>query len=556
MADIIQRGDDGLPVIADKELAAMDRLFCDGRYQIKKPARLFSAKKDAVNPAFITRTLDEYVRHINTFRASSRKVVTTGAKATFIAELKVKNSTAVGIIDVALAIEVKTLNDMLNNLQRATKGVSVAELQPFIRTLYKQLIRIYYLEPEFATSCLMDAYRLVVDRYVPANAEELRSNALTAIQELQYIYDKIFPQTYPLVLRMTSPVMMSEKDLFYKNGSKVLSWLDVHPDQILFPGEETYESPIDEDEEESPEEEEETQIPENVSDGLKMLEKLFPQAGWEKILNFPKEKSDFAPYFASIVQLPETFIQLNPDHPLHFVMILHYILAELFQGVRHVEFNSSSSDDSIAAILSDWIMYGENVFDKTFGDDLKAYTHQIYSQPDFARSNYASRLMDNMYSLVRQYFLPFYNMRFYPFKKVHIGRLTAFYPRVRRLRDMLDASIMPHTAEEPDFAEATNAAAIYRFDVPNVVSRHLDSLCGGERSRRRTNEALIRCCSSILSVLDWWINDGTSPAYKVQNPLIYRTTNADTSMPAFGVDARKDTEELFKSSLKKSNTHS
>ena len=557
MADNIQRGEDGLPITTDKELAAMDKLFSSGRYQLKEPGGfLRSAKKEIIKPDFIMRTLDEFVRHLHALITSVRKMIPAGTKDTLLGAMRTRNAAAAGIINMALSMEIKELNDMLNILQASPRRVTVAALQPFVKALYKPLIRIYYLEPEYASSCIMDAYHLVAER-LPSSEEAARSGAASAAQEIKYIYEKIFPQTYPLVLRMTSSVMLSERDLFYKNGSKVLDWLDIHPDEIIFPGEEgAVYVPDAPDVAEAEDEEEAVQVPESVSEGLEMLEKLFPQAGWEKMLKFPEEKSDFGPYFVKTLQLPETFIQLSPDHPFHFTMILFFILSELFQGLRHVDFNSTSNDDNIYKILDDWIMYGVSVFDKTFGDDIKSYTHQIYSQADFARSNYASRLVNSMYSLIRQYFLPYYDMRLYSFHKTLVDRLPALYPRVMRLREMLDTSIMPHTAEEADFAEAVNASSLYRFDIPNVASKHLDALCGGSRSRRRTNETLIRCCSSILAVLDWWINDIESPAYRAHSPLIYRTAEEGSSMPSFGVEARKDTEEIFRNSLKKEDTPS
>ena len=551
MADIIQRGEDGLPITTEKELAAMEKLFSDERYQIKVPSRfLRSARKGFVNPEFITRRLEEFVRRVCAFRNAARNMVPAGASGPFFDALRAKNPAAEGIINMALSIEIKSLSEMLNKLQLSARSITIAKLQPFVKTLYKPLIRAYYLDPEYATSCLMDAYRLAADRFAPSSGTEaLRSATISAVQELKYIYEKIFPAMYPLVLRMTSPIMLTEHDLFYRNGSKVLGWLGVESDEILFPVEEGAE-PSAESEEEDEEEEEQPQVTESVSEGLKMLEQLFPEAGWEKILEFPEESSDFAPYFAKTLHLSDAFVQLSPEHPLHFAMLLFMILSELFQGLRHVDFNARSGDEDIYDILDDWISYGENVFDKVFGGDLKSYTHQAYSQPNFGRTSYAGRLASSMHSLIRQYFLPFYDMSPYPFKKIVVDRLLPFYTRVSALREMLDECLMPRSVESA-LSEAKNISSLYHFDVPNVASRHLDAICGRSRSRRRTNEALIRCCASILAVLDWWINDIDSPAYRAQPKLIYRTVPGESHAPAFAIEVRKDTEEIFKKSLRR-----
>ena len=560
MADNIQRGEDGLPITAEKELAAMEKLFGDEKYQIKEPSGfLRPARKGIVNPDFITRTLEEFVRRVHVFRASAKKIIPPNANGAFFDALRAKNAAAEGILNMALSIEIKQLNEMLNILQNSARNISIAALQPFVKALYKSLIRIYYLEPEYASSCLMDAYRLAADRFAPFSAEVLRESTMAAIQEIKYIYSKIFPATYPLVLRMTSPVMLTEHDLFYKNGSKVLGWLGVEPDEIIFPSEEeepTGPYSLSESEPVNEPKEEPAPIPEGVAKGLEMLERLFPGAGWEKILKFPEERADFAPYLAKPLQLSDTFLQLNPENPLHFAMILIVILAELFQGLRVVAFAYANEENNIYTILDDWALYVANVFDRTFGDDLKAYSHQVYTQADFARSGYAARLMGNVFSIIRQYFLPFYDMRFYPFQKTTVDRLPALYPRVSALCKMLDKSLVPRAPGDTEFLEATNASKLYRFDIPNTASRHLDALFGGQRSRRRTNKALIQCCSSILAVLDWWINDAGSPAYKARSSIIYRTALEDSLVPSFTVDARTDTEEIFKKSLKKDSAPS
>lgn len=552
MADNIERGSDGLPLTSEKELAAIEKLLSSEKYQIKEPSGfLRGGKKGLVNPDFVMYTLDEFLRRIYVFATAVKRMIPSAAGESFFATLKRQNPVAEGIIKTALALNLKTLNATLNRLQASARSVSIAAMQPFVRELYKPLIRVYYLTPEYSSSCLMQAYQLVMERHVPSNPESLRSATMAAVQELKYIYDTIFPTMYPLMLRMTSPIMLSEHDLFYKNGSKVLAWLEVRPEEILFPAKESPEPSSAFENNEQDAEEELPQIPESVAKGLDMLEQLFPKAGWEKIREFPEEKTDFAPYFARIFQLSDAFIQLNPEHPLHFAMILFLILSELFQGLRHVDFNATYSEDNIYAILDDWIMYNATVFDKTFGDTLKAYTHQVYSQPDFEKSAYASRLISNMYSLIRQYFLPFLDMRFYPLQKTLIDRLPPLYPRVTRLREMLEACIQTEKAGSADFTEAVNASAIYHFDIPSSVSKRIDALYGGSSSRKRTNAVLIDWCVSLLSVLDWWINDKDSPAYKAYPDLIYRTAEGESLMPEFGIAPRTDTDEIFKNSLKR-----
>ena len=551
MANNIERDSNGLPVTTKKELAAMNQLFRSEHYRIKeRDGALRRAKKDLVSSNFIINSLNDFIGHIQAFVTAARKMAPRN-KDTFFSTLERQNPIAAGIIKTAVDIDLKTLNNMLNRLQDSARNVSVAAMQPFVKALYKDLIRVYYLDPEYTSSCIREAYQFILANHVPSDPEGFRKDTMSVDIELKYIYNNVFPAMYPLVLRMVSPVMLSEHDLFYKNGSKVLEWLEVTPDKILFPQRDDFPLPTAI-EEEQDKQEEPPQIPENVTKGLETLERFFPKAGWKKILDFPDKKTDFAPYFASILQLSDTFIQLSPDHPLHFTMLLFQILSELFKGLRHVDFNEFHSEESIYDILDDWIMYMESVFDKKFGGELKAYTHQVYSRPDFAKNAYAENLIANMHSIIRQYFLPFFDMRLYPIQKKPVDRLPPLYPRIKTLREMLESSIRRHPGEITKLAEAANASAPYRFDVPTDVSKRLGALCSCH-GWRKTNGTLIKCCISVLSVLDWWMNDSDSPAYKVHPNLVYRT-EGESLIPVFGITKRSDTEEIFKKSLKRASS--
>jgi len=51
-------------------------------------------------------------------------------------------------------------------------------------------------------------------------------------------------------------------------------------------------------------------------------------------------------------------------------------------------------------------------------------------------------------------------------------------------------------------------------------------------------------------VLDWWVNDKESPAYRKNPEHLYRVLEPGSSVPAFGVKARTDIEALFAKTLR------
>nr|MCR5217166.1 hypothetical protein [Treponema sp.] len=94
----------------------------------------------------------------------------------------------------------------------------------------------------------------------------------------------------------------------------------------------------------------------------------------------------------------------------------------------------------------------------------------------------------------------------------------------------------------------------YQFDLPNVISKRLDVLLGAKRPddlTNATNANLIKYTLCMISVLDWWINNPSSPAYSSSTENQYRVSAKDGS-PEFSVPLRTDQNTLFAENIKKS----
>ena len=100
-----------------------------------------------------------------------------------------------------------------------------------------------------------------------------------------------------------------------------------------------------------------------------------------------------------------------------------------------------------------------------------------------------------------------------------------------------------------DVSGAPNILEKYHFDIPNVVSKRVDVLLGGRKSKNGTNLNLLKYTLSVIFVLDWWINDENSPAYEIDNEIPYRISLDDGS-PVFSVPLRSDQNNLFIKSVK------
>jgi hypothetical protein len=557
-----------LPVVSDKELLAMNQLMAEKEYGIKLPfSFLRPDKSDRINPEFVLYTLNDYLGHVQSCIASTRKMIPPAENKAFYQELAQAQPMVSSLVAAVCGIDIRQLSSQLAVLQKNANDVSVSQLVPFTQLLFQPLIRVYYLGYSGVSKLYKALYLYMSREQAVSNPDELKRSVELAIEEWHYLFSKVYPGFYPLILRMCSSSLLSITQLFYANGSHVLSWLGVQPAEVLIlrEGDLSGKASATEQKKEAvpvlPPSAPAERIPPEVRKGLTLLERLFPESGWDRLEEMP----DMCAYFQPILQFQDGFTQLAPENPLHQMMILFFILEDLFQGLRHIKFEALEilslqyDVESIDKILEDWILYQENVFDKTYCVDLKAYTHQIYTQPDYYKSPYGQKLLANMYTLTKHMFLPWFNINLYgTVKSKKEERLPAFYLRVSRLKNLLDR-YYAEIAAAPEGSEQNIDGSVpgiinpwepYTFDIANSVSRRLDAICGGKHSKTRTNALLIEHTLSILNVLDWWINSKDSFAYAKPPLYLYRVVEPGSSVPAFGVTSRSDVDALFIQHLK------
>ena len=93
----------------------------------------------------------------------------------------------------------------------------------------------------------------------------------------------------------------------------------------------------------------------------------------------------------------------------------------------------------------------------------------------------------------------------------------------------------------------------YSFDISNPVSKRLDVMLCAKRTDDKvtaTNANIIKYALCITAVLDWWVNDYQSPAYKT-NPFNFYRISPEDGGPVFTVPLRTDQDKLFKLNLKR-----
>lgn len=555
-----------LPDLKGKTLADMNVLLEDKPWRIKLPAGfLRNEKADRVNPDFVLYTLNDFMGHLQNCVAATRKILPP-EESSFYTAYNTLNPIGFRTLIITSTVDIKLLGTLTGELQARSRDLMLVHLIPLVYVLFRSLIKVYYLGAAEIGKQYRTAYNWMCREFVPADPDGLKKNTAQAIEEWNYIFNTVIPAFYPLLLRMSAQQFYSMNQLFYAKGSLLLQWLNIRTDEVLFikEGDKSADDTllrVTETRVPVKQPEEKKSFPDTVREGLALLEDLFPEAGWKNLEYMP----DFCPYFLPVLNFQDAFIQLAPDNPLHQTLILFWILEELFQGLRQIKFETlpsiSIQDESedINRILEDWILYQEIVLDKSFSNDLKSFTHQIYTQPDFSKSPYGRKLLSNMYSLIKAVFLPHFDIRLYGISKpTKDDRLPPFYSRVVRLRRLLDRyyEAIVDAADKSDVIKDGSVPGIlnpwdaYKFDIPNVVSRRLDALCGGKTSKMRTNALLVRVTLMILNVLDWWINSRDSFAYRATPDYMYRVIEPGSSVPAFGVTSRTDIDAVFVKHLK------
>jgi hypothetical protein len=82
----------------------------------------------------------------------------------------------------------------------------------------------------------------------------------------------------------------------------------------------------------------------------------------------------------------------------------------------------------------------------------------------------------------------------------------------------------------------------YVFQVENPLSKRLNALLGKEQ---RTNVSLIYYTLSVLSVLDYFLNNANSWAYKSNMAKLFRSSDADGLVPEPPPEKSVDADEIF-----------
>ena len=557
-----------LPELTSKERQLMDRIMMSDDYKIKPNYGFFNFVRkfkkngnETVRKSFIEYDLPKHVDHLQEFVTTVKSIIQISPD-TYKSKILTASEDRFRFLKTVGSWTMKDIKARLFDLQDSADECTVAMMIPFIKTIYRDIIKIYYLGESKISHYFKDIYTDLM-KYPKFDQKKIQMLSKTGITEWFYIYSQVIKGLYPLLMRMSSTKFDYFQDFFLTQTTNILGFLELTKFDLLLPnkkGDKTDEKKQDTPEEEKKEAtaEEKKPVEDKKSDvveaGIKLLDNLFPEAGFTRLQDMP----DMFPYFQPLYQFRDGYNMLSPENPLQITVTLLKITEDIFQGCRNIVFTEESEDESssekLSTVLSEWSLYREVLFEKYYGDQLKSFVNSQYSQGDFKSTLFGKKLITTMLWQTKYNFLPYFEFEQLLLEKpkndsqyrplcIRVSFLLKFLTALSRNIDSAKGEGMVMGIQNPWDK--------YRFDIPNIVSKRMDVLLGAKRmtDSAATNANLIKYALLIVAVLDWWINTPTSPAYSTDSMNIYRI-NPNDGAPAFSVPMRNDQNKLFAERVK------
>lgn len=556
---------ENLPEVSRHVNAAIDKLMMSNDFRIKQNFGLFNFIRnfqkngtEKISPDFIENTLSAQIKNMESFITYIKTLIQI-APNTYKAKIVNELDPKFRFLRMVAEWTVHPIKVEYENLASSTEQLLTADLIPYVRTIYRPIMSIYYFGENKIPKLIKDIFT-EISAYPEVDQNKLSLLAKSAISQWLYIDSEIVHKLYPLLMRMCSNVYEEYPDFFTTNISHILKFVDLKKYDLLLPEKPKAEEPNhpEPEEEKQPEPDINGKKDEVVNTGISILNQLFPDAGFDQLDRHP----DFFPYFQPLYNFAEGFNMLSPKNPLQLIVVLIRILEDCFRGCRNIVFTepdaenkSKNKSDSIMKILDEWSAYRENVFEKIYCHPLKSLVNETYSKPEFAESQFGKKYKNDLMWLLRNNFLPHYK-----FQQLTLERPSneSKYPPLF-LRTNFARLYLTEAVKSCDKAAKTrgtvnlvqNPWEHYHFDIPNEISKRLDVLLGASNMTETTNATnanILKYSLCILAVLDWWINNPQSPALD-NGDEIYRVSDKD-GKPAFSTTTRSDQNKLFAESIK------
>jgi hypothetical protein len=601
--DVFPGDDPSVPAkLSYRERIKIDQLAGQLFFEIKTSFQVlisifsfFKEPVDYVNSRFVIRRMNDYYFKIERLVAAARNLFPKN-NTKRNNQLKRANPVVLRIIETLRGWDIEQISKFISELQAHPRTVRVTDFTDILKLVYKPLYVLSDLNIEHIKTAFKLVYKIL---YIesPMDAKEryqdVIRNIITSIVEVR---KDVQYGLYPLLMKLISDRFIPYGRFFTERRRCFMAFLSVTAaDQLsaseiniqqidsldvdtlqknteaaeeqVEDGEKPAEPTVPEEDPNDPKvkerrakEEAEKAERKALEQGQAALEALFPKAGWNKLDEHP----DLYPYFANVYNIKHGFELLSPSDPLQQVSIMMHILDDLFIGMRYVNFGSIMGSDGklirlsedMTEIVNNWRMYIEDSLIKEYLPRLAEYCRMLENSEGGRTSPYARKTLNELHWIRRLYFLPYFKFESIgppPFTKQDI---VPIYTQIRKVRKYLTSVAIGieqgmhagGAAAKAPCDGIVNPWETYNFQVPNPISRRLDLMIPHER---KINATLIFFSLSVITVMDYLINNENSWFYSTNTGPLFRSVNDDGIVPIFGVDEKLDADKIFKESLKK-----
>jgi len=566
----------------------------------------FREPVDFVNPRFVTLRMNEYFNKIEKLVNAARGLFPKN-KHKRNNQLKRASPFVYKILDVIRNWDIETLAKGVAELQAHPRSIKVTDFAMVLRIIYKPIFILDELNIENIKSAFKLVYKILYIESPMEAKEKYQDIIRNIIASIVEVRKSVQFGLYPLLMKLISDRFIPFERFFIERRRRYMAFLnaseteqlnaaDLSPQQIesidvesLQKGSEEDEEDDDdsseatsdeygetEDGEEKKEPEEDPNDPKVIErkakeeaakaenkafeQGRTALETVFPKAGWNKLDEFP----DLYPYFADLYNMRHGYELIAPTDPLQQIAVLLHLLDDLFIGIRYVNFSTITGADGSTVKLNDelydtlnnWRSYIEDSFIRDYLPRLSEYCRMLENSEESRSTPYARKNLNELHWIKRLYFLPYYKFESIgppPFQKKDI---VPVYSEIRKLRKYLTSVAIGieqgmragGAAAKAQCKGINNPWEAYNFQVPNPISKRLDSMLPPEK---KINATIIFFTLSAVTVLDFIVNNENSWAYGNRPGPLFRSVKNEGITPIFGVDEKLDADKIFKDSLKK-----
>jgi hypothetical protein len=582
------------------ERIKMDRYAAQPEFEIKNSLQafitilwFFGEPSDKINPRFVSIRIGAYYKKLELLVNATRALLPRN-NAKRSERFKKAAPYYFSILDVIRNWDIERIDEELLKIRAQTRPVTSIDFVEVIRNIYRPFFVLEKLNMDIhIKGSYKVAYKVICIEDPTEPKEKFQELIRIALSSFSDIRREVHFCLYPLLMKYISDRWFPYEQLFIDRRRRFMSFLGLTEYDQIKPVETTpgqvengdLENVAEEEIKEKEQEEEAEAAQEDGADSndpqaavkrireeaeknekraldhsVKALELLFPKAGWENMEEYP----DFYPYFVNIYQLRRGYELIGPSDPLQQVAVLMHIMEDICTGLRNVTFgtavgadgNPAQINDLIGSTILNWRRFIDDSFNKEYLPRLIEYCGMIEHSPEARITTFAKRTFNGLRWLKRLYFLPYFKFESVgppPFQKQNI---TAIYSEVRTIRKYL--TLVASGIEQGNHIGGAEAKAHcdgienpwnkYYFEIPNVVSKHIDALLPPDK---RNNTALIFFALSVITVLDNLLNNENSWAYGDKVGPLFRSVNNEGVKPVFGIDNKLDAEKIFKETLAK-----